>query len=422
MRDARLLLGLSLLGGLPACASLLGLNEDYEDRLESASSAGSAGKGPGPTGGTTASSGGNGSNQAGRLGAAADGGGENDGGSSGGEEALSPLTRVIHGQTTLEAGSAERTLTIGAVTPERSLLVFGTSFDSTSSSLTAISGQLTATDTLSFERIGGDNAPSVPVEYYVAEFGSGVTVQRGSVRLEDATTRIDLSRQAPLEHSFPLVTFRNEGSFYGLDDHVRAKLTGPTELTLEMYQASTKGVAEWQVVTFEGARVQAGDLTIAGSALQVKGPLASAIDPARTWLSFSYEVADINESAADLMLRGRVEANQVVLDRAAGGASATVTYYAVSFENGSAVRSGELELPDQSQIGEAALDGIDPARCLAVASGNYSRSGTTSYASANNPGYSSFRFSLTADQLTARRGASAANGGATVSWNVIQFR
>lgn len=436
MRFSRDWLVCALLLTLPACASLLGLDESFEDQQDSASSAGSAGKSMTPdvgSGGTNraGSSSGGSTNQAGQSedggapdGPSAGGVGGNDpgGGSSGTGTVVSPLSRIVHGQTALAAGSASRNVALTEVVPERSFLVFGTSFDSTSSARTEISGQLSGSDSLTFARAAGSNAPNVPIDYFVAEFGSGVHVQRGSVTLEEAKTRVTLKSAAPLDRSFPMVTFRNAGSVYGLDDHVRAKLTSPTELSLEMYQAFGDGVVEWQVVSFDGAHVQAGDLSFGSSALQAKGELEAAVKPDATWLIFSYQVANITDSAADLMLRGHVEANQVVIDRAASGASATITYYAISFDNGSSVQSGDLAVAAQSQSAEAPLGALDVTRSLAVASGNYLRSGSTSYATANNPGYSSFRFSFTDSELTATRGAAAATGAATVGWNVIQFR
>jgi hypothetical protein len=63
---------------------------------------------------------------------------------------------------------------------------------------------------------------------------------------------------------------------------------------------------------------------------------------------------------------------------------------------------------------------VDLSRSLALAAGNYLRSGSTSLASANNPGSSSFQLSLDANGLTLLRGQ--ASTSAAVAWQVLQFR
>ena len=216
-----------------------------------------------------------------------------------------------------------------------------------------------------------------------------------------------------------LVTYRNEGSTYGLDDHVKAKLSGARELTLEMYQASGSGTAEWQVVSFETSNVQTGDIAVTSGATQIASSLASSVDPAKTWLLLSYQVGSVNGGAADLMLRGHVEPTQVVLERGGNGATADVSYYAVSFGDGTTVQHGSATLGTGEQRSTVTLSLVDPARSLAVTVGNYAQCGATSYVTANNPGMSCYAFALDAGQLVATRGASSA--AAAFDWSVIQF-
>jgi hypothetical protein len=426
------------------CATLLGLDDDYRDQTSSATGAGAGdgssgratagssatgGKASTPSGGTSSTLGGERASSGGET-STVDGLAGSDGGGSppgyGGEPttggAISPLLRVIHGETTLAAGSATQQVAAVGVDAGRAFVVFGSSFDSSNSSRTEVSGQLGA-GTVTFKRLSNSTAaPNVPISYYIAEFGDGVLVQRGSATLQEAVTHVPLATAVALDRSFPIVTFRNAGSVYGLDDHVRAKLTAPSELTLEMYQAFGDGVVEWQVVSFAGATVQSGDVAIQGAALETKAALATALDPASTWLLLSYRVADIGAGAADLMLRGRAETDQVVFTRSATGASATLTYYAVSFTNGTRVQNGNLGLGDTAKTAQAALDDIEVDRSIAVAAGNYQRSGSTAYAAANNPGYSSFRLALEANRLSATRGAAVSGGSANLSFTAIQFQ
>jgi hypothetical protein len=265
-------------------------------------------------------------------------------------------------------------------------------------------------------------APIEPISYYVAEFQSGVAVQRGATPLMSATmtatlTAVDLTR------SFPIVSYRNTGTTYGRDDFVRAKITSSTQLTIENTLATTGGVAEWQVVTFDGATVQSGDVTVAAADTMVTAPIQT-VDPAKTWLLFSYEFGTTMTSVADLMLRGRVEsATQLAFRRTTAGASGTLSWYAVSFENGSTVQRGSSNLADTATTLAVPLTAIDPLTTILAAGGLYNRGGATGAAANGTPGHATFTIDLdSGTQLTLRRGAAVAGAPATVDWSTVTFR
>jgi hypothetical protein len=401
---------IALVVAASGCASIIGLDGEYrETNGEAAGGAPASGVG-----------GSNDSTTAGDASLPSAGASSSQGGATAALEPMK-LRRVLSGQVVLESGKAEAAATLDGVDEARSFLVFGASFDSTNASRTEISGQLRNGSQASFRRLSdAAGAPNVPITYYVAEFESGVHVQRGSTTLNDAVTKVKLPKAAPLTRSVPLVTFRNSGTVYGLDDHVRAKLTLENELTLEMYQAFGDGVVEWQVVTFDDAEVQTGDVELAGSALTLATSLGAAVDPAHTWLLFSYQVANVGDGASDLMLRGGLEAKQLTFDRSAVGASAKLSYYTVTVGAAAAVQRGEATFAAGAETQQVALGNVDLNRSLALAAGNYLRSGSTSLASANNPGSSSFQLSLDAGGLTLLRGQ--ASTSAAVAWQVLQFR
>lgn len=445
-----------------ACASILGLDKDYETQSSSIGAGGDPGSDPfqpggasggrsgsasggspsgtsggtssgtsgKPSGGTSADvppgasgnqSGDPPSNPAGgAAGAGSDGPVVTPDGGSGGRPESPPGVRVLSGRTTLGTGNASQRVALDGLDGAHSFIVFGNAFDSTSASLSAVSAQLIDGPAAEFRRTSSKaSAPAIPISYYVAEFPSGVSVQRGSTRLEQAVTKIQLAQAVDLAKSFPLVTYRNEGTTYGLDDHVRAKLTGTRELTLEMYQASGTGIAEWQVISSETSNVQTGEIAVASGASQVASSLASSVDPKKTWLLLSYQVANINEGAAELMLRGHVEPTQVVVERDGSGATATVSYYAVSFSDATSVRHGSAMLAGGEQKTTVTVSDVDWTRSLPVAVGNYAQCGSTSYVTANNPGMSCYAFTLEQGALVASRGASSA--AAAFDWSVIQF-
>ncbi len=384
-------------------------------------STGSGGSADGGATGGKGSTGGSGGG-AGSGGSAGSGGGK--GGAGGGDAGriVSPIARVQRGSANIAAGSTLQRVTVQQLDPTHAFLVFGSRFDGSAPGLTQVSGQITGPTELTFTRQTPDNAPSMPISYYVAEFESGVLVQRGMTTLSSMSMTATLT-PIDLTKSFPIVTYRNTGTAYGKDDFVRAKLTSSSQLTLENTLAAPSGVAEWQVVTFDGATVQSGDVNLAAGNTMLTAPVQT-VDPAKTWLLFSYDFGTTMTSVADLMLRGRVEAaTQLAFRRSIAGASGTLSWYAVSFDNGSIVQRGTSDIVDTATTLSVPLNGVDPLKTILAASGLYQRGGSTGMAAAGTPGHATFTLDLNSSTLLmVGRGAAAAGAAATVDWSAVAFR
>jgi hypothetical protein len=408
MKASSYALGVALLSA--GCSTILDLNHDYTSQVGEGGVSDSGGAAAGSLGGSALSDPGNmGGTRA------------TSGGSSspvGGQAVSAATAPVRHGTTMLNASSATREVDIGGVAADRSFLIFGARFNSTSSSQTEISGQITSAGKLNFRRLSA-KGPEVPIVYHVVQPTAATRVQRGSTPIDAALTRVALPSPVDLAHSFPLVTFRNSGSVYGLDDHLRAELTSPSELTLEMYQTSASGVAEWQVVSLDAVAVQAQTIDISGTAASVSSALETPVAASKSWLVHSYQVADIGTGAADLLLRGRVEGTQAVFDRSAAGASAKLTYYVVSFTDDTQVQSGVAAFAADASAIPVALATLDPSRSVPLALGLYQRGGSTSFATAKNPGYASFTLELGDSQFMARR--EPTGSPAELAWSVLEF-
>lgn len=438
------------------CASVLGIDHDYGDLPDSSlplggtdSAEGAAGSamaraGTSPVGGSETTTSGAASASGGISGEAsgpvAGSGALPSGGTAGGvpaevagnggadggaaAEPTGPaivLESVQTGTTTIASGSAQQSVTIEKVDPAHAFLVFGAAFDSTSSSKSELSGQITASTQLTFRRYGSSGAPAIPIHYYVAHFSRGVDVQRGSHVLTDATEKVPLDAAIDLKRSFPLVSYRNVGSFYGLDDFVRAELTGASELSLSMAQASGNSTVEWQVVSLAGARVQSGTLDVApsDSSVEVSPELPMPLDA--SFVLASYQVTKAPGGAADAMIQGSLSnPSQIVFQRSASGAGAKLTFYAVTLEDGSSVTSGTAALSSAATSVNLA-PAVDPAKSIAFTAGAYQRGGTTAYSSSSNPGYATFNLDLgSGSTLALSRGPNGA--GAELSWYAVTFR
>jgi hypothetical protein len=131
------------------------------------------------------------------------------------------------------------------------------------------------------------------VRWYVVEFLSGVTVQRGLKILPTGatTTNVGLLTNINLAKTFVLVTETTAQTSQTVDERftVRARLTAVNNLELFRNANTTDTVTvAWQVVQIdESAVVQSGLVTIAAGNPNVTAALNPPVDLTRTFLVFS---------------------------------------------------------------------------------------------------------------------------------------
>src|SRR5206468_2715680 len=105
------------------------------------------------------------------------------------------LKGVRFGTLTVTAGSISATATLSpAVDTTKSFLLFGVSEDTADPSDGQVSGQITNATTVTFARAA--TGVAVTVKWYVAEFTSGVTVQRGAADMS-VTVPLDVTLGTP---------------------------------------------------------------------------------------------------------------------------------------------------------------------------------------------------------------------------------
>ena len=150
------------------------------------------------------------------------------------DAAAASLKGVQRGTATIAGGSASVTATLSpAVDTTKAFLVFGVSENTGNPADGQVSGQITNSTTVTFQRVGTDGH-AVTMSWYVAEFASGVTVQRGTVNMDGPPLmNVTLATPVNLARSFPIVTFRTTGTNFAFDDWLKAKLTSTTNLELD---------------------------------------------------------------------------------------------------------------------------------------------------------------------------------------------
>lgn len=248
-----------------------------------------------------------------------------------------------------------------------------------------VTWKLASTTTVTLQRWTAAGSPAITVVLYIAEFLSGVTVQRGSVALATASDDITIT-STNLTKSFPLICYRNAGNDYNQDDWVNAKITTSTNLNLSTNAWSTSNQSvEWQVIEYYGCSIQTGDVSfLTTDASKTATPTTTT---GKDWLIINYTspvgtLANIGQK----MVRGRISAtNELTFDRDNTGQSMALTYYLVTFTGVETVEQVLVAQDSSTTQTNTTITAIDQEKTLATMAGMYGYGGKNSYATTDDP-------------------------------------
>jgi len=212
---------------------------------------------------------------------------------------MATIKTVQSGTATIADNSASITATITSVATDKAFLTFTVRHNNVNtleeSRDLLVRGVLTNSTTLTFDR---DSAVSgqgtCVISWYVIEYTSGVTVQRGTVAGINATTHNVTITAVTLAQSWPIVSMQG---FAGRDEikqrhTIRAEITTTTNLALtNAANASTCDFA-WQVIDYTGASVQKITKALANTGTTQTSTITS-VTMAQTFLQGShYQATD----------------------------------------------------------------------------------------------------------------------------------
>ncbi len=331
---------------------------------------------------------------------------------------LVEAAKVQSGSATIADGNTSTTATVTAVDLSKSFLVFSLTGSDTNPNNLQVSGQITATTTLTFTRVGTSGA--VSINWYVAEFTSGATVQRGTLTPMTGTTHNVTISSVDLAKAVPIISYAKAGSTFGEDDFVKAKLTSATNLELTRV-GGADGTVEWQVVEFTNAAVQSGDVAF-GAGESSKTDTLTAVDTAKSWLVHSYSSA--SGTSADIgqkLVRGVVtNTTTLTFDRDNTGQTADLTWYLVEFTDATSVQHASEPFGAGETQRDVTITAVDLTRTFAIG-GLYGRGGKSPYSTADDPGVGWMTANLTTTtNLQLTRGLTGSTT-ADVGWFTVEL-
>ncbi len=332
-----------------------------------------------------------------------------------------PLHQVQSGRASILSGQVSTTVSIAAVDLSKSFLVFGVNGSAVNPRDIQVSGQIAGPTTLSFARAG--TAGTLNLQWYVAEFRSGVRVQRGTLPLPTGSKSATVSIAAvDLSKSFPLVTLRAPGSNIDGNDFVQASFADSTHLKLDWAGGTVNpSFVEWQVIEYADASVISGSFSMnANQPLIVVNPLLSGNE----WLVYSYTTGDSVVTVGRHMVQGSLQGGRIVFERDETGVDVSGTWYVIRFEDATTVQHGEETFAGSELSNDVSISPIIPANGIAVA-GTSTRGGKTPHSVVNgdDPGIGWFDLNLTSPtNLRLSRGTAGSPAStASAGWFVLEF-
>jgi len=331
-----------------------------------------------------------------------------------------PSANVQSGAVTLGFNINYTIVMINEINTSSAFLVFSTSLDSGVAESSNILGQVVNSTALNFSRVGSyAGSPAITVKWYVANFTSGVYVQRGSRTMSSTFVNTAIN-SVNLTRSFPIISMQSQVA-YSCRAFSRAKLTSNTNLQLYVGCAASDSLIQWQVIEFANAVVQSGDITFDSTTPSLTVPVTS-INTAKSWLFYT-----INSTAASSgnigqkLIRGLVT-NQTTLtfDRDATGVGWTLTWYLVEFTDATSVQHASQNFATTETQRDITITSVDLTRTIATAGSLYYRGGKTSNTAAN-PGSGTVTLDLTSPTNLRLTRASTASSTADIGWFVVQF-
>jgi hypothetical protein len=217
----------------------------------------------------------------------------------------------------------------------------------------------------------------INVQWYAAEFKSGVSVQHLQPGCDvGGTTTVTIAKVDPGK-TFLVYGSARAGTDFGYDDFETARLVSATSVEITINDTGCdQNLRSLQVVEMEGAKVTRG-LTgaMTGTSLTVSGqPVASL---SRTFLLYTWQSSASGAAICDRVLRGALDSSTAIkffrgagATGCAGSAIPAISWERVELWSGATVAQLSVTMADGAGTKEVSLPGaVDTSRTVAFAGG-----------------------------------------------------
>ncbi|HNT36143.1 MAG TPA: hypothetical protein PKH07_14250, partial [bacterium] len=241
---------------------------------------------------------------------------------------------------------------INAIDPTKSFLIFQIRHNSDRPGGSLVGGRISSPTLLEFVRTTEELSPgSIAVQWYVATFSSGVSVQRGELQQSSKTVNTSLTKLISLSQSFVLWSKVSppKDVFWDDNDPVFGELVSTNNLRFRSNAGGINNVIWWQVVEFTNPAdisVQRARYSFGSTQTMYQAPLAEPVNLASTFALLGYRVSGTIPGIGARIFRGYLpNATSLLVDRAQAGErgeDAEVCWQIVHLKDSTRVQSGTV--------------------------------------------------------------------------------
>ncbi|MGH8751419.1 MAG: hypothetical protein ACREUV_06910 [Burkholderiales bacterium] len=271
------------------------------------------------------------------------------------------------------------------------------------------------------------------VRWYVVEFLSGVTVQRGLTAFAAGTATVAVPIAAVnLGSAFPVTSERTASASQTIDEQFTftAQLTTTTNLQLTRNATGTVASVAWQVIQIESSAVQSGTASIGIAATTATAVLNPAVDLGRTFLVFSRRAGTATAGderryqTTGEITNGTTLTFTRAFQNGAANTQVDIVWYAVRMTDGTTVQRG-LQGPSGTGAGSTPQNAVlAPAivlnRSVPIVSVRGDAASGTPNADLDDTSWTA-AFTTTTNLQFARNTGASLTSNATIAWFVVQW-
>ncbi len=329
----------------------------------------------------------------------------------------------------ISSGNGTISVSITAVDPGRSFLMFQTRSSSNRPPGSTVRGRINSAGTaVEFVRVTNETS-TINIQWYVMEFSSGVSVQRGEVNQTSSTLNVPITAVSSTSQAFVLYskTPRNTDSIWSSDDPSTGRLTSNTNVQFRASNGNSSHIIDWQVVEFTNAadiNVQTGSSAMSSGTGSINITLPTAVNTASSFALVGFLSPDSGPDVDERMIRAQlIDSTTLRIDRdSVGDRIDEIIWQVVELNDGSSVQHGSELLNSGDAQNTIAISTIDVNRSVAFASVQaYSgqNMGMNNYNGDDITGVSSVTLELSSTSINMRRNFTGQR--ADIGWFVVEF-
>lgn len=283
------------------------------------------------------------------------------------------INSVQRGSALIASADTSDTVTLDStVDTSKSILFYSATMEEGSNpGQERVIGYLTDGDTITFTK--QSSGLDINVYYYVAEFSSGVYVQRGQeIDPSSSTVDVTIDDVGDISKCFVMTAaYYHDNTYNRSGEPITGYLTSTTNLRLEGAGSGTGSAWTWQVVKIDNATVQTDTFTISAGNSTATETITS-VDTDKTFVIAGARDSATKVVGSDDWAISVDLTNATTLTARRGGSdrSFTVRYHVVTLsDSGFSVQHGDRVI-DSNAAEDVTISSVDLDRSVALSGGD----------------------------------------------------